>query len=179
MHILKLIKNISLLLLLAATMMSFVNSDREISGQKDPPTKLSAGTSVLLNSTREYSSDSLVFGQLIDFKVIVDIKVGAKVVIPAGAKAQGEVISLKKAKILGKPGELRIMMKTVEAINGQKIPITAPIIIKEGNDLTTLTIILSILVSLFFLLLMGTNAKLPKGTIVESKIEKDIEIDTN
>ncbi|MEY4927128.1 MAG: hypothetical protein RI894_1564 [Bacteroidota bacterium] len=173
MNFLKNIKNISLSLILAGTMMSFISIDTHT----DPPVKLPAGTSILLTSVQRLSSDSLVFGQIVDFKVIADVKVGDKTVIPAGAIAKGEVSLLEHAGFVGKPGQIQIRIKSVEDVNGKKIPLMAPLIIRKGDDLKALSIILGILISLFFLLLMGMKAVVARATVVEAKVEKDTDIE--
>ncbi|WP_256010413.1 hypothetical protein [Desertivirga xinjiangensis] len=124
---------------------------------------LNAGTSVILETATSLSSSTLAPGQIIDFKVRYDVKANEKTVIKAGSLARGQVLRVQKAKGLGKEGFVEIQLKSVKAVDGQEIPLTAGSIFHEGEDKQTLSIVLGVLVCILFLTMKGKNAEVPAG----------------
>jgi hypothetical protein len=124
---------------------------------------LPAGTAVALETASTISSEIATPGQMVDFKVRYDIKVGEKVVIAAGSIARGQILRANKAKGLGKEGMIEIQLKSVKAVDGQDIPLMAGNVFQQGEDKQTLSIVLGVLVCVLFLTMKGKNAEVPAG----------------
>lgn len=140
---------------------------------------LRAGTPVLLETTQMLMSDNLNLGQSIDFRVRYDIKADNKVVVKAGSIAKGQVTRLQKARGLGREGYIEIVIKTVQSVDGQMIPLTGGSIYNEGNDQQVLAWGLGIFVCILFLMIKGKNASIPQGTAVDSTVAMEMEIVVN
>lgn len=152
-----------MLLLIAITNLSFrVKADGQII--------LPAGTIVPLETIGEIKSDAISSGQMVDFKVRSDVKVGDVVVIPAGSIAKGQVTRATPPKGLGKQGIIELQIRSVQALDGQNINLASGNISKEGEDKAGLAIVLGIFVCILFLLIKGKNAEIAPGYQVEAVV---------
>jgi len=131
---------------------------------------LNAGTNIPLETTMRISSELIFPGQMIDFRVISDVKVGDKTVIAAGSIAKGQVIRAEKAKGLGKEGFLFIQLKSVKAVDGQEIFLNGGNVQQEGEDRVALAVVLGVVVCILFLLIKGKNAMIPSGYQVNASV---------
>ncbi|MFD2161134.1 hypothetical protein ACFSJU_01955 [Paradesertivirga mongoliensis] len=149
------IRQVALLLIVSVLCMSFnMTADGVV---------INAGTSVALETASTISSATITPGQIIDFKVKYDVKVGDKVVIAAGSPAKGQVLRAQKAKGLGKEGLIEIQLKSVKAVDGQDLPLGMGNVFQEGESKETLSIILGIAVCILFLTMKGKDAMVPAG----------------
>ena len=73
---------------------------------------LKSGTPVILELISGIKSNKAKSGQMVDFRVISDVKTNGVVVIPAGSIAKGQIIESQKSGIFGQPGELRVAMQS-------------------------------------------------------------------
>ena len=138
--------------------------------------KLSAGTSIPLETVNTIDADNLTDGQIIDFRVMTDIKVGNQVLIKAGSIAKGQVLSYKKSGMVGIPGKLEIQIKSVKSVDGQEVFLTGGNINKEGDSKLVLSIALSLLICPLFLLMKGKSAVVPAGMQVASTVASDVNV---
>lgn len=142
----------------------------------DESIKLPAGTRVDLELVPTINSTSISAGETVDFKVRQDVIIGGKVVISAGTIAKGNVISAEKPKGLGKEGKVEVQVKSVPAVDGTIIPLSSSSLAREGDDKSTISILLGIFVCLLFLLMKGKDGIIPSGTTVEAVVASNIEI---
>ncbi|MBC8053944.1 MAG: hypothetical protein H7Y13_12835 [Sphingobacteriaceae bacterium] len=149
------VKHVALLLIISVLCMSF--------NMRADGVTVIAGTSVALETASTISSSGITPGQIIDFKVKYDVKVGDKVVIAAGAPAKGQVLRAQKAKGLGKEGLIEVQLKSVKAVDGQDIPLGMGNVFQEGESKETLSIVLGVLVCILFLTMKGKDALVPAG----------------
>lgn len=126
-----------------------------------------------LINRKEYQTALL---EIVDFRVPNDIKVDGKTVIEAGSIAQGQVVRAKKNNLLGMQGELEIAVRSVKAVDGTTIYLTAGNLNDEGNNQMALSIILTFC-CLFGFLIKGGNAEIPAGTQVNAMVGSNVEID--
>ena len=66
---------------------------------------LKSGTPVALELISTIKSNKAKSGQMVDFRVINNVKAGNTIVIPAGSIAKGQVVEADKSGIFGQPGE--------------------------------------------------------------------------
>ncbi len=131
---------------------------------------LNAGTNVSLETLTYLRSDQVSVGQIIDFKVRMDVKVGDKVAIKAGSIAKGQVMRAQIAKGLGKAGFFEIKIKSVTSVDGQEIYLSGGNFYQEGQDKETESILLGIFICILFLTMKGKDAEIPQGYEVNSTV---------
>lgn len=144
---------------------------------------LKAGTPVTLQTTQQISSQYAMAGQSIDFRVVYDVSVDGKVVIPAGSVAKGTVVNAQKPKMFGKPGIISIQVKSVQAADGQQISLSSNTQMREGDNKKALAWILFgvsliILWPLIFVpfFLKGKNAEIPQGMNIDANTTTNVNI---
>lgn len=165
------VKQIAFLLIVSILSMSFTMHAEGV--------VLNAGTSVMLETMSTISSATIAPGQIVDFRVRYDIKVGDKVAIAAGSIAKGQVLRAQKSKGLGKEGFVEIQLKSVKSVDGQDLPLTAGNVFQEGENKQTLSIVLGVLVCILFLTMKGKNAEVPAGYETSSSIAVTSTVNVN
>lgn len=136
---------------------------------------LKAGTPVILELISGIQSNKAKSGQMVDFKVTSDVKANGVIVIPAGSIAKGQVIDSQKNGIFGQPGELRVAIKSVTAIDGTVIPLMASEFNEEGKDKLVVSIVGGLL-CVFPFLMKGGKAEMPAGTQIQATVLSSTEI---
>lgn len=124
---------------------------------------LAEGTALNIVTAQEISSKTANPGDPINFKVDEDVLVSGHVVISKGTLAKGSVINAEPSGHLGKSGKLGITVESTNTVDGQPVKLRAAKG-QEGRDKTSSTVALSMVVSPFFLLKKGTDAKIAEGT---------------
>lgn len=135
---------------------------------------LKAGTMISLELVNEVTSD-MKAGQIVDFRVVSDVKADGVVVIPAGSIAKGQVISASKNKILGGEGEVTVQVKSVNAIDGTRVALSGSSLTGEGENKLVGAIVLTLLCWFGFLLKGGKGVIAP-GTIFETSVVGNTDI---
>jgi hypothetical protein len=157
------VKHVILLLIVSILNMSFTM-------RKYADVVLPAGTPLLLETTKQLVSDQMLMGDLVEFKLRSDVKVGDKVVIAAGALAKGQVIRVQKARGVGKEGFFEIQLKTITAVDGQEVLMSNNNFYQEGENKQSLSIVLGVLICILFLTMKGKNAVAPAGYSVNASV---------
>lgn len=138
---------------------------------------LPGGVKVDLKLAEPVSSKTANAGDEVNFLVANDVRVGDDVLIKEGARATGTLMDITRKGRIGKPGKLVINIDKVQAVDGKKIPLAGNII-KEGESKKVASICLC-LISLYFLMLRGTDAELAENYPVKAKIEQDVTLALN
>lgn len=132
---------------------------------------LAEGTVLHLVTAEEISSKKAELGDVVNFKVDEDVTVNGHVVISKGTPAKGRVMNAEKSGRMGKSGTLGIRVESTNTVDGQPIRIRAAKG-NEGDDKTTSTAVLSVLVSSLFLLKKGGEAVIKEGTKVQVYVDE-------
>jgi hypothetical protein len=140
---------------------------------------LNAGTMVPLETMGIITSETILVGQSLDFKVSRDVKADGIVVIPAGSIARGQVMRAQHAKGLGKAGYIEVQIKSVTAVDGTDIYLAGGNLFQEGEDKQTLAIVLGVFVCILFLTLKGKDAMIPPGYGVVANVGANTVIAVN
>lgn len=135
---------------------------------------LKSGTMVSLELVDQVSSD-MKAGQTVDFRVVSDVKADGVVVIPAGTIAKGQIISASKNSLLGGEGEVTVQVKSVNAIDGTKVPLSGSSLTAEGENKLVVSIVLTLL-CWFGFLLKGGKGEIPAGTTFEATVVGNTDI---
>lgn len=138
-----------------------------------PPQILEAGTLVILETDEEISTAANKADDFFRLHVRTPVLVAGRVAIPAGAKAQGQIIDCQGPKIFGHPAKLLLAIRHAEA-DGRRIPLRflGPY---RGEDRTQEGAVVSFipLVGLFAPFIKGGEIILPAGTALVAKVAKD------
>ena len=135
---------------------------------------LKAGTMVSLELVNEVNS-KMNPGQTVDFRVMSDVKADGVVVIPAGSSAKGQVLNASKNKMLGTPGEVTIQVKSVNAIDGTRIPLSGSSFTSEGDSKLVTSLVLTFLCGFGFLMKGGSGIITP-GTTFDATVASNTDI---
>lgn len=82
---------------------------------------LPAGTLVRIELLTELDSERNKAGDVVRYRVVDDVVIDQKVVIPAGALGSGEIISVNSAGRLGQDGLVQVDFGTVSAMDGTPV----------------------------------------------------------
>jgi hypothetical protein len=130
------------------------------------------GDEVALKFANDLSSKTATEGESVEFLLDNDMKIGDTVVIPKGAHALATVSSVKKAGMMGKPGELSVQLQYLVAgdnhvrLRGSKG--------REGESKTGATVALTVLFGPIGLIKHGKNVEIPAGTNLTAYVDQDI-----
>lgn len=136
---------------------------------------LKAGTVIPMELISTITSKNARSGQMVDFRVMSDVKVDGKTVIAAGSIAQGQIVRAKKSGLLGSEGELEISVKTIKAVDGTNIYLSSNNVSDEGSNKVALSIVLT-LCCLFGFLIKGGQAEIPAGIQLQGMVASNTEI---
>ena len=136
---------------------------------------LKSGTMVSLELINRVTSDMKV-GQIVDFRVLSDVKAGGEVVIKAGTIAKGQVVDISKNSMLGQPGEVTLSVKSVTAVDGTRVALTGASLTSEGKSKLAVSIVFTLLCILGFLI-KGEEGKIPPGTVFDAMVATDTEVE--
>jgi len=125
------------------------------------------GTRVGLSFTSEVNPKTNAEGSSTTLTVTSDVIVEQKVVIRAGTSVQGEVLRSRKKGALGKAAEIAVIIRSVQAVDGTNIPVTATKSV-EGDSKVTEAVLVAVLCCILGLLIKGSDAGIPQGTVVEA-----------
>lgn len=142
-----------------------VHAYSQDNGARADEVVLAEGTSLNLVTVQEISSKVAKLGDPVSFKVDEDVAVNGHVVISKGTPARGSVINAEKSGRMGKSGKLGVQVESTTTVDGQPLRLRAAHG-KEGDDKTNSVVALSML-SGFFLLKKGEDAKIKEGTRVK------------
>ena len=99
-------------------------------------------------------------------------------VIPAGSIAKGQIVSAEKNGLLGGAGELSLTVRSVVATDGTTVPLTASSLNDEGQDKLVISIVLTLLCVLGFLI-KGGKAEIVQGAQLTATVLSNTEISIN
>jgi PEGA domain len=183
----------SLLLISILSVSSYAQT--EPSTQSSPPAPLNQtpkapltfgledGTPVKLRINRNISSADATTGEIVDFEVLEDVKVGEITLIPRGGIAWATVTKAQQKRRMARGGKLNINIDSVRLVSGERAALRA---VKEtkGDGRTGLMTgaiaasgILFFPAAPFFLFMKGKDITIPKGTEITAYINGDISLD--
>ena len=113
---------------------------------------LKSGTSVNLELMSTINANKVKTGEVVDFRVVNDVKVDGKTVISAGSIAQGQIVRAKKNGLLGSEGELEIAVKSIKAVDGTNIYLSSNNLADEGSNKVVLSVVVTLLCLFGFLI---------------------------
>ena len=106
----------------------------------EPPQKsyeelvVSADSVIGLQSETIVTSDRARVEDRVEARVTRDVKVGARVAIPAGARALGTVSQVERGGKFKERGRIAIRFQTIVLADGTRLPISTDVVIREGSS---------------------------------------------
>lgn len=137
---------------------------------------LPANTEVLLamNETITTKGDNLKEGSTFSLSVVHDVMLGEYVIIPAGARAVGEVTWLTSKGAFGKSGKMDIALRYVE-VNNRRVPLTGTYR-QEGEGNTVATVGGVIAAGVFAAFITGKSGVIPQGRELMARTKSDLPV---
>lgn len=138
------------------------------------PVTIAEGTEVKLRLIDKLVSGTATEGQRFNLELDEPLSVGGRVVVPAGAKAVGTVVTSKKKGFMGKGGELNVLIDYL-LVNDQRVRLRAAKS-SEGNDKVGATVALTVLFGPLGLLKRGHNIELNPGQVIPAYVDQSTQV---
>jgi hypothetical protein len=132
------------------------------------------GTEVQLRLLDKLVSGTATEGQRFNLELDEPLTIDGRVVVPAGAKAVGTVVSSKKKGFMGKGGELNVLVDYM-LVNDQRVRLRAAKS-SEGADKVGTTVALTVLFGPLGLLKRGHNIELNPGQIIPAYVDQSTQV---
>lgn len=133
--------------------------------------RLPAGTKVYVELAEEVSSKHASLGEMFNARVWENIVIDGQTIIEKGSPTILKVSYVKKAKLLGKNGKIKLKAISTIAIDGKEISLTGGYH-EKGKSKASFVIPLAILVAWPLLFIRGKNAVLEKGALIDVYTEQ-------
>lgn len=136
---------------------------------------IKAGTIVPLQATKQVKAADVVVGDLIDFRVIADIKVKNNIVIPQGTIVKGVVNEAKKSSLAGTKGRLSININRIILQSGDVVYLTDSTVKIYGKNRTPLAVVTGLL-AWPCIFIPGTKAVMPQGYEIQAIVATNTDV---
>jgi len=123
------------------------------------------GTEIKIVTTEDISSQKVVEGDPLSFKVEEDVKINGRTVIAKDTLVKGTVAAAKKKGFMGKGGELSVRIESTQTVDNQKIKLRAAKSGTGGDNMRS-TVVLTVLFGPLGLLRKGKEAKIKAGSVL-------------
>ena len=121
------------------------------------------------------SSEDLSLGQDILFTVAADVEVSGTTVIESGTTVIATVSDLEEKGSIGAAGKIVISFLNTEAVDGTNIPLRGTKVI-EGEDESTSTVVVGVVLCPLALLNEGEEAKVGEGMQARALVAQNTKI---
>lgn len=133
---------------------------------------LPAGTLVELEIDQVLSSAAQKRGDRFVIKLHAPILHGETVLMPTGTGGVGEIIHAERSRGGGKPGELLIAARYLDA-GGVQVPLRGLKFGGQGKDNSDVALGAAMAIGLFAHFIRGREIEIPAGTVVTAKLAQD------
>ncbi|ALN81768.1 hypothetical protein [Lysobacter antibioticus] len=144
--------------------------------------RIAAGTDVLLETLQPLSSATLKRGDKFGLRLAQALSVDGAPVLPAGTTGVGEVIHAERSRSGGKPGELLLAARYLEA-DGRQIPLRSFRVGAAGVDKSGKVIGLAASLSaavgvfgVFAMFMRGGEIEIPAHTQAQARTAQDVDL---
>ncbi|HTS12719.1 MAG TPA: hypothetical protein VMH00_11425 [Candidatus Limnocylindrales bacterium] len=133
---------------------------------------LKEGTELTLDFVNAVSSKTASDGDPVEFTLADDLKVGDTVVVPKDSHAKAVVTNVKRAGMMGKPGELNVQLEyLIDGDNRIRLRGTKG---REGDSKTGAAVALTVIFGPIGLIKHGKNVVIPAGTPLTAYVDQNI-----
>lgn len=159
------------------------NSSLINTANKKEAMTIPANTPITLKVENSISTKKAKVGDIVTLRVAYNVMSEGQVAIPAGSIAKAQISYLKKPKIFGKGGEIKMSVESIIMPNGNNIKISANEINDQGDSKAAVAwvcfgVSLIILWPLIFVpfLIKGKDAEINANTSVEAFTTSDFSL---
>lgn len=138
------------------------------------PVTIPEGTEVRLRLLDKLVSGTATEGERFNLELDEPLSINGQVVVPAGAKAVGTVVTSKKKGFMGKGGELNVLIDYM-LVNDQRVRLRAAKS-NEGKDKVGTTVALTVLFGPLGLLKRGHNIELNPGQVIPAYVDQSTQV---
>jgi hypothetical protein len=132
------------------------------------------GTEVKLKLAERLSSKNVAEGDLVNFVLDKDLRIGDVTVARAGAVAVGTISHASRSGILGRPGDLAVRLEYLRTPDSQLELRGSKGNQGKGRECTT--VVLTVLFGPVGLAKHGRNAEFSQGTSLTAFVDRDTEL---
>lgn len=133
---------------------------------------LPAGTVIELALLQPIGSKLNKRGDRFGLRLVEDVSIDGRVILPAGIIGEGEVVHAAPSKMGGKPGELLLAARFLDH-DGARIPLKAFKLGMSGKNNANLSIAVSIAAGPLALFIQGGEVVAPTGSPAHAKLAAD------
>jgi hypothetical protein len=137
--------------------------------------RVPAMTPVYVTIDEELSSKRNKIGERFRIRVAEDVVLGERVVIPAGAAGEGEVIHAARSGVGGKPGELLLAARFVK-VGDTDVPLRSMVLGRAGQSRVNESMAVAIVVPVLAFAVVGGAVIVPRDTPASAKTAVEIEL---
>lgn len=137
-------------------------------------TTVPAGTPLRLTTVAAIDSRSMIQGQRVGLTIADDVLVGAKIVLPRGTPAVGEIDALTQKGMFGKAAKFSLRPLFID-IGGQRVNLTGRHV-QHGKDGVAAAVVTTVILGGLGMIITGKNATLPANSVVYGEIKNDVVI---
>jgi len=139
--------------------------------------QIPSGTAVTVRIDWDVTSKEAYLGEMVPASVVSDVVIDGETVIQAGASAQAVVDITNRASVVGFPGNVRVAILSITAVDGSQIPIMSTSKQVEGLSQVALALVVTLLFCCpLFLLIRGKNGVILAGTQVSGYTASTVSI---
>lgn len=134
-----------------------------------------AGSPVIIEIVEALSSRSIKQGEMFAIRLAAPLVVDGRVVIPAGAMGQGQVVDAGRAGALGKPAKLVLAARYIK-LDGVRVDLRGFRLGAAGRDNSNAIMAASFVpyVGMLALFAKGGEIDVPAGTLGQAKLAADL-----
>ena len=144
----------------------------------DRPTermRVPALTPVYVKIDEEISSKRNKTGERFRIVVAEDVVLADRVVIPAGAAGEGEIIHAARSGVGGKPGELLLAARFVK-VGDIDVPLRSMVVGVAGRNRVNESVAVAVVVPVLAFAVVGGAVIVPRETLASAKTAREIEL---
>ena len=130
------------------------------------------GTLITISIDKALDSKTARVGQEFPIHLAEPLVQGEATLIPAGTPGVGEVIHVAHAGLMGRPGELSVVVRHL-TLDGRAIPLRGFQLGGAGKNNTDLALVVNATVGIVGVFISGGNKYVPLGTLGTAKIAVD------
>lgn len=139
--------------------------------------RVAAGAQVIVELVDAVSSRSVKQGDMFPIRLASPITLDGRVVVPAGALGEGQVVDAGKAGALGRPAKLVLAARYVK-VDGVRIDLRGFRVGAAGRDNSNAIMVASFVpyVGMLALFAKGGEIDVPAGTLGQAKLVADLSV---
>jgi hypothetical protein len=140
-----------------------------------PANTIVAGSPVIIEVTQAISSRTVKQGDMFPLRLASPLTLDGRVVVPAGATGEGQVVDAGRAGALGKPTKLVVAARYI-LVDGQKVQLRGFRLGAAGRDNSNAIMAASFVpyVGMLAMFAKGGEIDVPAGTLGQAKLVADL-----